>query len=232
MESSIKKRQPTVRLREQICIVDTFLVGREHERITNAEDRAMDGYVCNDSNIDLDWLKKVTFPPGAKVRPHPQVHSVLGEIAESFGGQLEVSRVVVNDETAIEYEFVGVDGRFNAAWVTDLRELEHVYGALVPREDSLWVVAFEGDLDEPVAVKVFRIEDEPEPYVRWNQAVSSVEELREWADGGAIGEFVMADNGDGGYSLVGIPWSSSLNSLEKEIAVSAVLEMATPFLKH
>lgn len=190
----------------------------------------MNGYVF-ETDIDEDMKNRVVasyFAPGEAVRLREggidgKTPQALLDIAEK-GGQFLVDTVYVTKDLRIEYSIRGHDGRFNGAYFIDVRDCRHVYGAIVRHSDRTFVVEFGATFEDPVAEDVFEIRGDPERYVAWNQGFSTESDLSSYLtkEGAMIGEFQMADRGDGAWSLVAIPWSSNASDNEVDTALSAV----------
>ena len=190
----------------------------------------MDGYKFV-ADLDEGQRRRVMatyFAPGDLVRPGRNVRGGPdGEIvrkAAEGDGTLRVRAVVVTEDQYVKYEFEGLEGRFGNGNVEDARETVQIYGALVRVDDQTWAVELNGDSDRSEAIRAFRIAGEPERHVKWGMGLASEAELAAFAaeDGGASGEFILADREDGSWSLVAVPWASGLSDREISIARSAV----------
>jgi hypothetical protein len=191
----------------------------------------MDGYIYE---AELDERQKarvvaMSHAPGESVMLHPSVEGdrrgILERAVAANGGRLTVKTVILTADDKLNYEFEEVEGRFHHAYVTDVREMEHMYGALVHDGGKTWVVEFEGDdIDDPSPGRVRCLSGDPERYVAYNQGIRTEAELAAYAEDpdGVCGEFSIASKGDGPWALVAIPWSAPMSDRQIEVAREAV----------
>lgn len=185
--------------------------------------QAPSGYEYPETYTIEDHLRIVskTFAPGAKVRVNPEVNkediAVLTELANNNDGIVEVEAVIVVDNY-LKYRVKGLEGLQGGNALTDVRNHEHCYGVLFQHDNELWVA----DLED--SSRVFKIQGDPEVHVRYNLGTNTFKELTDLVVEmkGASGEFNMMDNGEAGWSLVGVPWYAGVDPEEMQKAVASV----------
>lgn len=181
------------------------------------------GYVYPETYTMEDHLRTVAnaFAPGDKVKVNPHVNkqdiAVLTEFANKNDGIVEVEAVVVIDNY-LKYRIKGLEGLQGGNAITDIRHHEHCYGVLFQNDNELWVA----DLED--SSRVFKIQGDPEVHVRYNLGTNTYKELTDLVVEmkGASGEFNMMDNGEAGWSLVGVPWYAGVDEEEMQKAVASV----------
>jgi len=191
----------------------------------------MDGYIY-EAEVDDRQKARVaamSHAPGESVMLHPSVEGDRREVLEravaANNGRLTIRSVILTADHHLNYEFVELEGRFNHAYVTDPREMEHMYGALVHEGGKTWIVELEGDdIDDPAPGRVRCVSGDPERYVAYNQGIRTEAELAAYAEDpdGVCGEFSIAARGDGTWALVAIPWSAPMSDRQIEVAREAV----------
>lgn len=188
---------------------------------------------------DQRWRDDL-YLPGDRVRINDQVRVVgvdRDALHERFGAEpLEVERTIVRGDTRSnglggtydaafpEYEFKGHDGRFPAAQFQHERGDEHHYGAMVMKDERLWLVPMSENLDKPEVTGAAR---EVTSTIGSVEGMKSLEEAKAFfRDDAASGEFVVRPEAfgqkTGPVELVAVPWMSGLSETERALAGRAI----------
>lgn len=187
----------------------------------------MEGYVF-EKELDNSTKARVAasfFSPGEAVliADIVELPQALAEL-KAHQKPVTIEKLFVTSDSHIEFSLVGHPGRYGANYFQDARKIRHVYGAMIAVDDRVFVVTMTDDSGTHASGEVSEIRGDPERHVQWNQRLSSEEDLKAMLleDRGIMGEFRMALRDDGAWSLVSIPWSTSISDYEIELAQHTV----------
>jgi hypothetical protein len=199
------------------------------------------------SEHEASWLKGMDLP-GERVRIDTEarisgvdVHEKMDQLGMD---PLTISKSIVRTEeredilgnkgtsTFLEYEFEGKEGRHPAKQFMEEAGREHMYAAVVVKDDRMWAVPLVEDearrdgtmvLDGP-AREIVGYAGKDLDQLHPDGFAAFRDEVRE--EGGASGEFyVQARDGFGSpgpLNILNAPWTSSLSMDERAIAEPAI----------